>query len=432
MHYLFIAFVAIFISGCSFTNGVSVEKVRDLQEVSQDAQSYTQGIDDGYISTLEEYKEHYFKPWKENKIEAPLAQAMWAYNVFTPQKSYGENLQHIDQSFFDKMLKNSNFSEYATLNKPALTLKNLNLRAFPTQRPLFRDPKQAGEGFPFDYLQNSTIGANKPILVSHYSKDRAWVFVESSFADGWVHSSDIVYMPKKYVEIYQKVKQGFLLKDNIALHDEKNNFLFYSHIGMMLPLIDANTTTTTLLTVSKCTTNKPFFYKSLLSSDVAHSGILIFNTENINAVMQELEKMHYGWGGMYGQRDCSSTIRDFFAPFGVWLPRNSSEQAQIGKVISFEGMSDKEKIATIKKEGVAFKTLLYKQGHILLYVGIHNDKVIVFQNMWGIKTLKYGKAGRFIVGRAVFSTLEIGKDLYYYDKKASLLSHLKSMNILIP
>jgi len=111
LHYLFIAFITIFISGCSFTNGVSVEKVRDLQEVSQDVQSYTQGIDDGYISTLEAYKEHYFKPWKENKIEAPLAQAMWAYNVFTPQKSYGENLQHIDQIFFDKMLANSNFSE---------------------------------------------------------------------------------------------------------------------------------------------------------------------------------------------------------------------------------------------------------------------------------------------------------------------------------
>jgi len=430
LHYLFIAFITIFISGCSFTNGVSVEKVRDLQEVSQDVQSYTQGIDDGYISTLEAYKEHYFKPWKENKIEAPLAQAMWAYNVFTPQKSYGENLQHIDQIFFDKMLANSNFSEYATLNKPALTLKNLNLRAFPTQRPLFRDPKQAGEGFPFDYLQNSTIGANKPILVSHYSKDGAWVFVESSFADGWVHSSDIVYMPKEYVEIYQRVKQGFLLKDNSALHDEKNNFLFYSHIGMMLPLIDANATTTTLLTVSKYATNKPFFHKSLLPSDVAHSGILAFNTENINAVMRELQKMHYGWGGMYGQRDCSSTIRDFFAPFGIWLPRNSSKQAKIGKVISFKGMSDKEKIATIKKEGVAFETLLYKQGHILLYVGVYNGKVIVFQNMWGVKTLKYAKAGRFIVGRAVFSTLEIGKNLYYYDKKASLLSHLKSMNIL--
>ena len=428
--FLLIVLVVFFISKCTFSNSVSVEKVRDLQEISQNVESYTQGIDDGYIATLQEYEKHYFKPWRESKIEMPLAQAMWAYNIFTPKNSYGENLCHREQSFFDKMLENSNFSEYATLNKPALTLKNVNLRAFPTQRPLFRNPKQAGEGFPFDYLQNSTLGANKPILVSHYSKDRAWVFVESSFADGWVHSRDIVVMPKKYIEIYQRVKQGVLLKDGVAFHDEKNNFLFYSHIGMMLPLIDANATTTTLLAVTKYAINRPLFHKSQLPSDVAHAGILSFNQKNIDAIIQELKKMHYGWGGMYGQRDCSSTIRDFFAPFGVWLPRNSSQEAKIGKVISFKGMNDREKIAIIKKEGVAFKTLLYKQGHILLYVGVHNNKVIVFQNIWGVKTLKDGKSGRFIIGKAVFSTLEIGKNLHYYDNKASLLSHLKSMNIL--
>jgi len=140
--------------------------------------------------------------------------------------------------------------------------------------------------------------------------------------------------------------------------------------------------------------------------------------------------MHYGWGGMYGQRDCSSTMRDFFAPFGVWLPRNSSKQAQVGKVISFEGMSDKEKLATIKKEGIAFRTLLYRHGHIVLYVGVYNGKVIVFQNMWGVTTRKDGKAGRFVVGRPVFSTLEIGKYLEFYDEKSSLLSHLTSMNII--
>ena len=411
---------------------MAVEQVRDLQEIPQDVSVYTKGLNAGYISSLEAYKKSYFKPWHQEKITAPLEEVMWAYNVFTPEKSYGENLQHIEQSFFDTMQENSNFSAYATLNRPALSLKNLNLRAFPTNRPLFRDPNAAGEGFPFDYLQNSTVGANKPLLVSHYSKDRAWVFVESSFAHGWVNSSDIVFMPRKYIKAWESVQQGFLLKDNTPLYDTKNNFLFYSRIGMMLPLIDANATTTTLLSVSKYADGEPFFHASTLASDVAHSGILSFNETNVNAVISQLQKMHYGWGGMYGQRDCSSTMRDFFAPFGIWLPRNSSKQAQVGKVISLEGMSDAQKLATIKKEGVAFRTLLYKRGHIVLYAGVYDGKVIVFQNMWGVKTLKHGKAGRFVVGRAVFSTLEIGKHLYYYDTKASLLSHLSSMNILTP
>ncbi len=430
MRYLFVVFVVVFMVGCSFKNGASVEKIRDLEEIPQDASVYTKGLNAVCISSLNTYKQNYFRPWHHEKIAAPLEEAMWAYNVFTPEKSYGENLQHIDQNFFDSMKENSNFAAYSSLNKPALSLKNLNLRAFPTNRPLFRDPNAAGEGFPFDYLQNSAVGANKPLLVSHYSKDRAWVFVESSFAHGWVRSSDVVFMPKQYRESYESVQQVFLLKDNIPLYDENNNFLFYSRIGMMMPLVDINETSTTLLSVSKNSENKPLFYKSSLSNNVTHVGILAFNSENVNAVISELQKMHYGWGGMYGQRDCSSTMRDFFAPFGIWLPRNSSKQAQIGKVISFEGMSDKQKITTIKKEGVAFRTLLYKHGHIVLYAGVYNDKVIVFQNMWGVKTLKDGKAGRFVVGRAVFSTLEIGKHLRHYDKEASLLSHLKSMNII--
>jgi len=430
LQYFYTLILTLLIAGCNISNGVNVQKVTDLQKVSQDVHTYTKGLDAGYISTLQNYKYHYFKPWNIERIQAPLAEAMWAYNIFTPENSYGENLQKIDQSFFDAMLYNSNFSEYASLNKPALTLKHLNLRAFPTQRPLLRDPRLAGEGFPFDYLQNSTIAANKPILVSHYSKDRAWVFVESSFAHGWVSSNDIVYIPKIERDFWQEDAQVFFIKDNVALYDDTNNFLFRSHIGMMLPLLDANQTHTSVLSAAKDVDNNLYFHSSILSKGSTHEGILSFNAKNINNIIAELQKVNYGWGGMYGQRDCSSTIRDFFAPFGIWLPRNSYKQSMVGKVIAFDNMSDKEKIATIKKYGVAFRTLLYKRGHIVLYVGTFNDKVIVFQNLWGIKTLKYNKAGRFIIGRPIFSTLEVGKNLRYYDKSASLLSNLKSMNIL--
>ncbi len=139
-------------------------------------------------------------------------------------------------------------------------------------------------------------------------------------------------------------------------------------------------------------------------------------------------KSNYGWGGMYGQRDCSSTLRDAFIPFGIWLPRNSLQQSKLGDVISLEGLSDEAKIATIKEKATAFKTLLYKQGHIVLYVGTYKGKVVVFQNTWGIKTDKDGIEGRFIVGKTLFSTLQIGEDLKEYDEDAGLLRNLKSMN----
>jgi len=157
---------------------------------------------------------------------------------------------------------------------------------------------------------------------------------------------------------------------------------------------------------------------------------IFFSVHNIAMILNEVSKVKYGWGGMYGDRDCSSIIRDFFAPFGLWLPRNSYEQSKVGKIISFEGMSDAEKLVLIKEKAVPFETLLYKKGHILLYVGIKNSEPIVFHATWGVKTKKDGKEGRFIIGKPIFSTLELGSNLKDYDKEASILTQLKSMNIL--
>jgi len=143
-----------------------------------------------------------------------------------------------------------------------------------------------------------------------------------------------------------------------------------------------------------------------------------------------VSKTNYGWGGMYEQRDCSSMLRDMFAPFGIWLPRNSLQQSKVGRVISLSDLSDEEKINIIKEKAVPFQTLLYKKGHVVLYVGTYNGEIIIFHNTWGIKTKKDGVEGRVIVGKAVFSSLNIGKYVENYDEESSMLKNLISMNII--
>ncbi len=59
---------------------------------------------------------------------------------------------------------------------------------------------------------------------------------------------------------------------------------------------------------------------------------------------------------------------------------------------------------------------------------VYDNKVVVMHNLWGIKISGDGKDGRIIVGKTVFSTLEIGKEQKFYN--GSLLSKLDSMNIL--
>jgi len=440
LRYIAYIFIALLFAGCAqkqdlqpdknVTELPKPERVSDLYKVDQNVSSYLHGIHERYISSLEEYEKSYFKPWNIPTIDISLKEAMWAYRSFRVANSYGENLQPLKQSFFDDINARSNFAAYATLNKPAITLKLLNIRAFPTDKPLLMNPKKAGEGFPFDYMQNSSIAPNKPILVSHFSRDKEWVFIEASFAYGWVKTRDIAFVPKKYTKLYEEAQKEFIVKESYPIYDGQKNFLFRSRIGMMLPEIEEYGEKYTVLTISNYKNSEAYYIQSDLPKESAHKNILKFTQENIAKIFKEVSHVKYGWGGMYGQRDCSSILRDFYAPFGLWLPRNSYEQSKVGNVISFEGLSDAQKIALIKEKAVPFETLLYKKGHILLFVGLKNDKVIVFHATWGVKTKKNGKEGRFIIGRPILSTLELGSNLKDYDKEASLLTQLKSMNIL--
>ncbi len=414
---------------------VKVEKyisqsISDLKTVPQDVSYYTKNLAKSSSFSQETYEKQYFRVWNLDKVSIALEDAKWAHDTYKVGNTYGENLQLHKELFFQKNLDNANYKQYSSVNKKALTLVNVNLRTFPTNKPVFFDPKKAGEGFPFDYLQNSSIAANKPLILSHYSKNGKWAFVESSFAFGWVKTRNIVVIDEKYTKLWQYSEQVFIIEEGVPIYSQDKEFLFKSRIGMMLPLVSEDEETYTVLTVSKYKNKNPLYIQSKIEKRVASKGVLDFNAKNIDMILKEISKTNYGWGGIFGQRDCSSTLRDFYAPFGLWLPRNSSQQSKLGKFINLEVMSEEEKRLVIKKEAIAFRTLVYKQGHIALYVGQFNNQAIIFQNVWGIKTKKDGVEGRFIIGRPIFSTLEVGKNLKAFDTNTSMLIKLKSISTL--
>ncbi len=434
MRVLWIVFLTVFIVGCATKDSVKVqieEKTNDLSLIPQNVRQYSSTVDKSNFEINQyEFEKHYFSVWNNPTTLGDKNSVQWAFNIFKAGQSWGENLQLHEQSFFDEMKKNSNYENYLELNKRAVTLGEVNVRAFPTKRPLLRDPKKAGEGFPFDYLQNTTIHANKPLLVTHYSQDREWVHIFSSFAYGWVKVNEIAFLENRHTDLWQKAEQVVITKENESIYTPDGDFLFKTKIGMMFALIDEDKEEYTILTVSSYKNSQPLFLKSKISKRSASKGILEFNTKNVDVIVDEIANSNYGWGGMYGQRDCSSTLRDLYMPFGIWLPRNSYQQSKVGDVLSLEELSDEEKIITIKEKAIPFKTLLYKKGHIVLYVGVFNDEVVVFQNTWGIRTKNKEVEGRFIIGKTIFSTLKIGENIKDYDAESGLLTNLKSMNTL--
>jgi len=268
------------------------------------------------------------------------------------------------------------------------------------------------------------------LSLSHFSKDKKWVYIFSSFASGWVESRDIAFMDEEHTYIWQNSQQIYLTKDNEALYTRDGRYLFTSQLGMILPLVKEEDDYYVVSAVVKKDFFNPLYTEAIIPKDISNKGILKLDRQNLNNIINEISSSHYGWGGMYNQRDCSSTMRDLFAPFGIWLPRNSSQQAKVGEVISLDGLSDDEKRQLIKEKAIPFQTLFYKRGHILLYVGTYDSKIIVFHNAWGVKTVVDGISKRVLIGRAVFSTLELGKYQKGYNQNSSMLKKLKSFNIL--
>ena len=430
MKYIVYVVALFFLSACSHLDSLAYAEIQDLKEFPQNAVSYTTAIDSNrsLFEIQSTFKNKYFSSWHMKLPNYSKENFYAPFREFTPHNSFGDNLQPISQEFLEELEKNTNSQEYSKINLRGITTAQVNLRTLPTDKPFFNDPRKSGEGFPFDYLQESSIHLNEPILVSHYSLDGAWVYVYTSYASGWIHSNSMALLSDQQCQEFENTQKVSITQDDVPLKDDKNQFINFSKIGMQLPLLSESKDEYIVSVIVNDMNHNAIYKHVIVPKNIATTNILTLSQQNINSMVDAIIHAHYGWGGMYGERDCSSTLKDLFTPFGIWLPRNSTYQAKIGKIISLQGLNDNDKLERIKKDGIPFETLLHKKGHILLYAGVYQDKVVVFHNIWGIKTSDGEKSGRIIIGHTVFSTLEIGKEQKYYA--STLLSKLDSMNIL--
>jgi cell wall-associated NlpC family hydrolase len=131
----------------------------------------------------------------------------------------------------------------------------------------------------------------------------------------------------------------------------------------------------------------------------------------------------YGWGGEDGRRDCSSMTKDYFSVFGVWLPRNSGDQARSGALIPLGNTPPGGRPGVIVSGGVPYATLIHMPGHIMLYAGLYDGAPVVFHNTWGVRV----KSGRAVVGKAVVSGLRLGEELPGKAPDSLLIDRIDSL-----
>jgi hypothetical protein len=397
-------------------------EIQDTTRIKQDPTPFTKNIElmsaDEQLEYDRIYNEKFFAPWMQSSVELSKGAKTWQFK-YAKEKTYRSDGGRIPKSWYKYEITNSNFKNSDTVNIPAITLRHTDLRLYPSSRGIYYDPKRAGEGFPFDYSQNSSVHMNTPIMISHYSVDQLWVYSQTSFASGWIKVEDIAFTTLDFQNKFQNGNYAISVKDNLNLSDD-NGEISLVKMGTIFPI---HPKTKKYLMAKK---NEKGFAKlsEITVNDVdiiAHKPIK-FNQYNLAYISKQLVGEPYGWGGKEKCRDCSALTRDFFAPFGIYLPRNSRQQANSGaEFMSLKGLLAAQKKQTIVSYAKPFRSMLFVPGHITLYLGEKKGEPIILHNYWGVRL---NDGSKRVMGRAIISTTTPGSELADVRKRSMLINTL--------
>ena len=394
--------------------------VRDLVELQQDAGAY-HGLDphapilspmiqaQAYAHFLSEH----FAPWNRTEPKHTAEEVFWGFKAFGEKELFGENTLLRDPTWVETMRFQSQIDSYPTRRQRVISVTNTSMRVFPTNHPAFYSFARAGEGYPFDYMQNSLVLAGTPLFATHESADKAWILVESRFAYGWVPARDIAWADDEFVDAFTTGTYGAITKDDVTVTDRYQTFRFKAHIGTILPAakMDGMVIDQTYLIPVRSSEGNAMIREARLPLQAAHLAPLATTPANFTRLANAMLGRQYGWGGLYEDRDCSATTMDLMAAFGIFLPRNSVQQYKYGNIFGLDGLSRPEKKKAITSMATPFLTLVRKRGHIMLYVGQQEGAPIVLHSVWGLKTIKGDGYGRKIIGSTVITSLEPGIEL---------------------
>jgi hypothetical protein len=403
--------------GCGTTNPYA--PILDLTELAQDAGAY-HGLppnerllgETAQQAAWDRFIEAHFDPWIRTSAKHTAEEVFWGLSSYAGKELFGENTLPRDPGWLDRMRAASRTKDYPSLHRRAVTVVNAHMRVLPTLHPAFQDFRKAGEGFPFDYMQNSLVLAGTPLLATHVSADRAWVLVESRFAYGWVRATDIGWVDDGFVATYRTNVYAAVTRDRVPVVDRDGQYCFTAQVGAILPVAEtADDGRMTTLVPVRDDRGNAVIHRADLAEATARPAPVPATPHDFARVANEMMGRQYGWGGLFENRDCSAMTMDLMAAFGILLPRNSSKQIETGTRVSLEGLNRDEKKRAIIEHSTPFLTLVRKPGHIMLYVGSREGDPIVLHATWGVKTETGDGLGRKVIGATVITTLEPGLEL---------------------
>lgn len=326
---------------------------------------------------------------------------------------YQESGYRVDSSFLGPLdaLENRSAVPDAVAPIYGFLARRADLRVLPTAAALYDEP---GDRF-IDNLQTSSLEPGTPVAVLHRSRDGAWVYAATELASGWLPADSVASVSADAFRArIARTDRYVVVAARADLYEDPRltRSCGYLRMGTTLPaaLEPPTEGAVAVLIPARDGTGALIERTVWIDSAQVHAGFLPYTARTIYRQAFALLDAPYGWGGSFGERDCSQFLCEVFASVGLVLPRNSSAQAKIG--VPLEGFSAKtaegDKARLLADTGVPGATLLRLPGHIMLYLGTVDGKPYIIHSTWAYRERRLFSDVSRLVNRVAVSNLDLG------------------------
>lgn len=355
------------------------------------------------------------------------------FDYISGSKNYFSNGKLVTKDFFKDLRKNIDFNNIPDIInvKYGFTIKFTDQRIIPSSELLSTVQRELF----FDNLQMSALDIATPVVVLHKTKDDKWYFVHSANTDGWVKKEDIVLCTKEQLKKYLTQEVFAVVtspKCDIFFNENLTEYYDYARMGVIFPVYEKNDNEALKIIIPYFDNESDYIEKVayVKNSDI-NIGFLDYTPRNIINQAFKLINTPYGWGGMFGEQDCSKFLYEVFSCAGIYLPRNSSIQSKVGNIIinlkNSNDLTEEKKIQIINKKCIPGITFFRLDGHIMLYLGSIAETPYVIHSIWAYREKLPAQDRIRMINKVTVSDLSLGKN----TKKGSLLERINRINIIL-
>lgn len=361
----------------------------------------------GTLTFFKDINQAYGSSWVKKSI-------LGSYEGIKSRAKYFSDGNKIPRMFYARIKQELNvnsFLESSVETRYALTTAYCDQKIVPTELALLKKKNQIY----FDRNQNSALDIATPIAILHSTKDGLWHYGIGPTSSGWVESKNIAFGEKEEILNYVNSKNFVITTAAKTAVNIAGKYHDYMRMGVRLPsILKLDDMTMVMIPTADENGNLVLSNATVKTANV-HKGYLKYTPKTILTQAFKFLNAPYGWGGMYGEQDCSKFIQEIYATVGLRLPRNSTSQSNVSEAkLELSGLSNTSKQTFLRTTAMVGGSILHLKGHIVMYLGEYKGEPYIIHTVWGASSRHYA------LGRTAVTSLNFNHYLNKIDRLTNI------------